>query len=78
MGTGGSASILLVLCSDRCEFFDPMLLADLDDAGCDKLYLLGSAALHHWFDGVHTAACAACVSGRDPVFVEKMRRALAL
>lgn len=74
VGIGGSASILLVLCSERREFFEPQVSSDLDDGGRDKLRLLGPVALYHWFKGVHTMACAMCVSGRDAVFVEKLSR----
>ena len=72
----GSPSILMVLASKRSEFFAPMHLHDVDDEGRDKLSLYGPVTVHHHLEGEHTICCAACVSGRDPVFVEKLRNCL--
>ena len=49
---------------------------DEDEDGQDKLPSFGPVAVHHQMQGDHTICCAACVSGRDPVFVEKLRRCL--
>ena len=72
----GSPSILMVLASKRSEFFAPMHLHDVDEEGRDKLALYGPVVVHHHLEGEHTICCAACVSGRDPVFVEKLRNCL--
>ena len=76
-GEGGSAAILMVTASKRSEFFAPMHLHDSSPDGESKMPLFGPVAVSHHMDGEHTICCAACVSGRDPYFVDKLRAFLA-
>ena len=72
----GLPSIMMVTCSKRAEFFGPMNLHDIDESGQDKLPLYGAVGVRHHFEGEHTICCAACVSARDPIFVEKLQNFL--